>query len=181
MKNSKRILKILLPSILCAVVIYITDMSIEYYPLSFGLIIGFVNWNFHKYKPLIGVSLSVLASYISFSIAYFSLGIFGYTRDMILANTDYAISDDLIGTLAFIISTSVIAPLLVFYLYRFIFTIQKTTFSKVIILISIVLLGLIQYGASVFYETFNSYLLWQVIMALAIQLLINQKINKKVL
>jgi hypothetical protein len=181
--NKTKTIRIFLPSMLCAILIYITNMEISYYPLGFGLIIGIVNWDLHKYNPFFGVLLSVLVSYVSYIIAYFSLAVTGEIADSIFTIN----SDDSKGVLAFIISPFIIAPILVFLLYKFVFNIINTKLTKLVIIFSIVFLVL---QACIFYytdlvsndslenEIFTPYLIWQIVMALAIQIILNQKTSE---
>ena len=156
-------------------------MSLEYYPLSFGLVVGIVNWDVHRYRPILGVLLSLFVSYVSFFIAYFSLGIFGNIRDSILENTNFVISDDSMGVLGFVISPFVIAPLLVFFFYRFVFFIPKSKLTLMTIMFTVLLLAIISYSIISYADNsiVKPYILWQLVMAIALQLIINQKITLK--
>jgi hypothetical protein len=118
MKNNYY-LKIILPSILCFIVIITIKMDIEYYPLSFGLIIGFINWNNHKYGISIGIFLSLLASYTSFFIAFF-------TFPLLFEAFKLLFGEDTGSVTALAISSFIIAPLLVFFLYKYVFHYSKT-------------------------------------------------------
>jgi hypothetical protein len=174
--------KLLLPAILCVLILYITKMSILYYPLSFGLVIGLVNWKLHKYNPYIGVLLSVLVSLISFWLAFFSIGLFSNLGDLITSNTNYVFGD---GAKIYylIVAINIIAPILVFTLYKFVFKIYKTKFSLYIIISSIILLVLVFILNINHYSIFDfrllPYTIWQFIMALALQIIITQNTLKK--
>ena len=48
-------------------------MSLEYYPLSFGIIIGLSNWDRYKIHPLLGVLFCLILSYLAFFGGYFSI------------------------------------------------------------------------------------------------------------
>jgi len=155
-------------------------MSIWYYPLSFGLVIGIINWEAHKYNAYIGVLLSVVVSFISFWLAFFSTGIFSFFCELITNNTNIVIGEKSMINFTYIIAPSIIAPLLVFLSYGFVFDFSKEKFTKYIILISIVLLIL---QSSFFYSN-NDFLkdsrlipftIWQVIMTLSLQLVLHQK------
>lgn len=175
------ICRILLPPILCVFCLYFLIDDLFLYPLTFGLIIGFFNWNFHIYKPLIGVLLSVFVSYLTFFVAYFSLALTAKIFDSF---------GDTGNIIALTISTSIIAPILVFYAYKYVFYISKSKLTLQIILISIVLLILESWF---FYDgslrnddimktikIINPYSVWQIIMAIALQLLITcQKLNEE--
>jgi multisubunit Na+/H+ antiporter MnhB subunit len=175
----KIILKIISPSIICALVILLTELSLDYYPILFGLIIGLVNWDLHKYKPYFGVLLSLLASFGCFFIAFYSSYLVENVVDFIFKDTDYFVGDESRGTLTFIISPFIIAPILVFSAYRYIFNFPKVKQTTWIILISIILLVLIACLAF-YYGIGRPFVFWQVIMALSIQLILYQHKFKKV-
>lgn len=175
-------IKLILPSIICLLVIYVTRISIWYYPLLFGVVIGVINWKKHKYKPFIGVFISVLLSLLSFWLAYFSLGLFSWLKELLLY-TKITIGNDSAKDLSFLISIFVIAPLLVFYSYKFVFNIPKRRATFAIIIVSILLLVLqarfFYYNNTSFFEEewLNkniTFVIWQFIMALAIQLILYQ-------
>lgn len=69
-------LKLILPSILCALIIILFKVKLDYYPIFFGLIIGIINWGKTKYNPFLGVLLSLLASLVIFFVSYFSIPVF---------------------------------------------------------------------------------------------------------
>ena len=171
-------IKILIPAILCVVILYITKMSISYYPLSFGLVIGIVNWKLHKYNPYLGVLLSVLVSMISFWLSFLSMGLFNNLGELITNNTNYVLGD---GAKIYylIIAVYIIAPLLVLRFYKFVFNISKTKFNLTVI-ISVIIILLLIYGIKPNYFIDNypkisPYIIWQFIMALALQLILYQK------
>ena len=174
MQNTKIILKIILPPIICLLIIVLTEMGIEYYPLSFGLIIGFINWNNHKYGISIGIFLSLLASYTSFFIAFF-------TFPLLFEAFKLLFGEDTGSVTALAISSFIIAPLLVFFLYKYVFHYSKTKITNYIILVSVLILITVFYLSDSQYFNFikvlklDHYGIWQVIMALAIQTIIYQK------
>lgn len=180
MKKYKLILSIILPSILCAIVIYITNIPLEYSTLSFGLIIGLVNWEGHKYNPLLGILLSVLASFVSFTIAYFSFAVTGAIFSFMDGDSG--------SVFGLAISTNIIAPLLLLLSYTFVFKIPKTRLTTLVIIFSLIMLVSQSYlhyyidSLSIDfpnYKILKPYTIWQIVMALAIQLLVNQnEVNK---
>jgi hypothetical protein len=169
MKNSFINFKIVLPSIICFLLIRIAKIPFSFYPLSFGLIIGIINWNVHKYNPYLGAISSVIISYTAFYIAYFSFVITGGIVSFM---------GDSGSVLGLTISTYVIAPILVFLFYKFIFKMSNSKLTMLIVIISIFVLVLQNYF---FYsnelnkESLNSFTAWQIVMALALQLIIYQK------
>jgi len=169
------LLKIILAPIVCVLIILSSQFGIEYYPLSFGLVIGFINWNNHKYGLLIGIILSLLASYISFFIAYFSVYLLFEVFKLFLGQDNG-------GVAALMVSSFILAPLLVFFLYKFVFNYSLTKIAKYIIFTSILILIIVFYFSDWQYFKFlkntrlDHYTIWQIAMALAIQLLIHQKV-----
>ncbi len=156
-------------------------IGIDYYPLSFGLVIGIANWKQYKYSPYIGVVISLIISYVAFFIAYASLPVFIELFKFL--NINYR------EVLPIVISSFIIAPLLVFVFYKYLFLFAKSKLTVYIMLCSIISLVII-FCTTVWYhkltmfkyefnEALNPYTLWQVIMALAIQLIINQGVFKK--
>ncbi|WP_345273401.1 hypothetical protein [Flaviramulus aquimarinus] len=180
MEKYKLVLRVILPSMLCAILIHITNISLEYSTLSFGLIIGLINWGGHKYKPLLGVLLSVLASFVSFIIAYLSFAVTGAIFSFMDGDSG--------SVFGLAISTSIIAPLLLFFSCTFVFKIPKTRLTKLVIIFSLIILVSQSYlhyyidSLSIDfpnYKILKPYTIWQMVMALALQLLLNQiEVNK---
>ncbi|GEM_PF-2797478 len=180
MEKYKLVFKVILPSILCAILIYITNIPLEYSTLSFGLIIGLVNWNLHKYKPLLGTLLSVFVSFVSFTISYLSFVATKAIFDSV--NLD---SESVLSTM---VSINVIAPLLLLFSYSFVFKIPKTRLTTLVIIFSLIILvsqSYLHYYIDLLsidfpnYKILKPYILWQMVMALTIQLLVNQNgVNK---
>ncbi|MFL0094806.1 hypothetical protein, partial [Tenacibaculum maritimum] len=107
-------------------------MSIYFYPLSFGFIIGLFNWKKHKYNPYLGTILSLIVSNISFWLAFLCIGIFSAFREFIMNNTSFVIGEDM-NIYYLMISAFIIAPILVFFSYKFIFNLPKTKLSLIVI------------------------------------------------
>lgn len=178
MQKLKIFLKVLTPSFLCAILILITKIPIEYYPLIFGLVLGIFNLNTHKYNSYLGIFLSIIASYASFFVGYFSFPIIAEILKPLF-------SEDKNTLIAMVVAPFIIAPLVTFFSYKFIFNFPEKKVVVFVIISSIFLLvciSLIHILNSEtiqleheFNEILNSYTLWQITMSLAIQLLIYQK------
>ena len=154
---------------ICFILIRIIKVPFNIYPLSFGLIIGLTNWNMHKYKPFLGVLLSIFVSYLAFFIAYFSFALTGSIFSFMKGDSG--------NILGLTISTYIIAPLLVFLLYKTVFKIINSKITFFIITISIFLLIVLFYLCNLIGlidESLDSYTIWQIIMISALQLIINQ-------
>ncbi len=183
-KKYKRVLLVFIPPFVCLLGLKFID-DIDYYPLLFGLIIGFSNWNIHKFKPYLGTVLSVVVSYVSYGLGILSFFVFLFLIELINKNTSYRIGEDDVGIYFHILSPYIIAPLLVFYFYKFVFNVPKTRKTIWIIVISIcLLLGLklfIEFLAKDYIISFQDYKflgkfeIWQFIMALALQLILYQE------
>ncbi|GAB1308027.1 hypothetical protein KH5_07100 [Urechidicola sp. KH5] len=173
-------LKILLPGIICVLVLFLTNMSIWYYPITFGLVIGLLNFRRHVYQPFIGVLLSLAASLVSFWAAYFCLGVFTSLRKKLYTNNEIIV-DDLTFYDA-LITPFVITPLLTFFFYRHVFKIGISRSGFFVIIASVLLLILVFSFFWFYLQEFNfsnklPYMIWQLIMATALQILINKKVN----
>ena len=171
-------LNIILPSIICLIVIVAIKPSIEYYPLSFGLIIGLINFTKYRQTPYLGLLLCLVASYGAFFLGYFSFPLIaGLIKPLLGVDNS--------GVIGLMVSTSIISPLLLVFLYNFVFRYNKIKFTKLIVICSVALLIVVFLTNNFFKELiklnfdFNQpldhYALWQLIMATTIQLLIHKK------
>jgi hypothetical protein len=146
------------------------------FPLVFAIALSVLNFGNYKINQLLGIVLTIMFSYAAFFGGYFSLYITGNI---------FSFLSDLGSALAISISAFVIAPLLFFYGLGYLFSINNTSFVYSIKIISILLLSV--YALLVlgdFIETsfiqsnlslLNPYNLWQIVMALAVQLIIYEK------
>lgn len=185
MKKYNIILNVIIPPLACILSIIFFDKLFYYLPLIFGLVIGISNWKLHKYKPYLGVFLSVLVLYIAYSLTILSFSIYEPIWNFLKENINYIISKEDVSKVGFILSPFIIAPLLVFYAYRFVFNIPKTkitfwviaTFTIFLALQSYILFNKSDYFSTQFkdYKLFNPYVVWQPIMALGLQLILYQK------
>lgn len=183
MMRINNILRIVVSPLFCFLAIYTTRLGIDYYPLIFGLIIGIVNIKGYKFGSFIGVTLSILASYVTFFIAYFSIPLFALVLKPIFG-------EDRAASFVMTFSVFILAPLLVFIAYKFVLGYKNVKNINYIIITTIFLLVIIHtihvryYELTQFKYEFNEslspYTLWQVIMALAIQLIMYQDKLKKV-
>ncbi|QMU64983.1 MAG: hypothetical protein GKR88_12240 [Flavobacteriaceae bacterium] len=178
MKILEKNTSIIIAPFLCAVLIVFTKLPLEYYPLSFGLVIAVVNWKISSRNSYLRTFLCVLFSYTSFFAGYFT--------PHILSNAFVPLfGQDIGGIVALTLSVCLISPLLLFFLFRFIFKYPKKKFVIKVTAISVITLFLISLFHTwnvdtlkfqhEFNEILNPYTLWQVIMALAIQLLVRQQ------
>lgn len=167
------IIKTILAPLLCFVVIKTAAISLCYYPLLFGSAISMVNWKKNKYGSYLGVFLCLIASYSSFYIACHSLPFVMIFFNLILNDCDSA------AITALILNTFVMAPLLVFFCFRFLFPYPKTKYSLIVI-ISVILFILLLCFLFYFFTRNGgiAFIYWPVIMAFALQLLIYQKIDE---
>lgn len=178
----KHLLNIIIPSLICFCLLFFPKISFGIYPLIFGLIIGLFNANKTKgLHSLIIILLSVILSYTVFYISYFSMIPIGFLLNALFENV---LNDEIIGVLVFFISPYIIAPLIMFYFYKLLFKINTTKLGNIIIIISVLLI-VIQwcffYYLKLNTNSINSFISWQVIMALGIQIMIYQDrlINKE--
>jgi hypothetical protein len=171
-------IKIIMPSVICTLFLSIKSIEdIQYSILLFGFVIGVFNRNVHKYEMDLGAFLSILVSCISYGLGMLSY--FGALYLIDFFNFETMLNKE-IGGVFLLLSSVVIAPLLLFNLYKFVFKIPKTKNTNWIIIISIILLVVLsQFFTFKDSKTDDVYriffIIWQVIMALALQLILYQK------
>lgn len=175
--------KIVLPSTLYVVLLNLKD---NFWGFQFVLIFGFIIILFNKKKLknhfigslLLSILLSFLVLFLSMGISsaiqYFVADIIGFN---IKADT-YILAMQA-NDLYFLVAIGIISPILMFYCYRILFKIKKTNYTIYIKWISIIILLLLGI-TNVLSSKDNSILIsWQIIMALALQLILYQKELKK--
>lgn len=180
--KSKLILtgKIILPPALCVVIIYFLKTYIDFqFIVTFGIIIILFNKNKTKHSFNLSLLYSIL---LCFLVLVLSMGV---------GNLIYIIKDELFINLLpndflkrlHIIPKSIVSPLLMFYSYKLLFKIENTNYFRVIKWTSVLIM--IAFGLSnLFFVNENLFVLWQFIMALALQLILYKKeifelINRK--
>lgn len=168
--------KVIFPPIICWLILYYQGKNLFVFPLIFALVIGFVNINKFKFNFLKSLLLFLFFSYVSFFVGYFG--------SFILAKLLGTLGD-LGNIIAIIISAFIISPTLLYYSYSYIFKLLKTKFSIYVMAISLILMFIISFftlyvmdyiSDNNFFDTklLNPFVLWQVIMALALQLILYQ-------
>lgn len=177
-KNNAILLsRIIFPSIICWLILYYQVKNLFMFPLIFTLVIGLVNINKFKFNFLKSLLLCLFFSYLSFLVGYFGSFILGKLLGSL---------GDLGNIIAIIISAFIISPMLLYYSYSYIFKIFKTKFNIYVMTITLILMFIISFytlyvmdyisGNNFFdIKLQNPFFLWQVIMALAFQLILYQK------
>lgn len=167
--------KVVLPAILCVVLTqYFINTYWEYLViLVFGISIVLFNYSKTKYNFIWSFLIAIILSYI---VYFLSILISGVIKFILMGgDLDKKIEGFIFGidinVLFILIPISIISPLLMFYCYRVIFDINKTNYFTLIKWISLVVLIFIGFVSN-FYEDGYLYIYWQVIMALALQLII---------
>ena len=117
--------------------------------------------------------------YISYLLAFGSIYLISELINIIFINDNYFVSGESKGFIGFVIGPFIIAPLLVFLSIKFVFGFPKTKQTVIIISTSIVFLVLYSCLAFYYEITGKPYVVWQLVMALAVQLLVYQKEPKR--
>ncbi|MCA0957454.1 hypothetical protein LCL86_00250 [Muricauda ruestringensis] len=191
MKRLPYIFKIILPVLVAALGLVIVYKKIDFYPLLLGLIIGVFNWNLHRINSIISTLICVIASYVVYGISILSFAIYVPIEEVLSNSLGYTIGKDQIAEVGFIITPFVIAPILMFLAVKFIFKTVKRRHTTLIIFMTILVLVLqalifhhstfigIEATQKEFYD--YPYILWVIIMVLAIQLILfNDNPNKSI-
>lgn len=185
MKSTELTSKIILPPIVLIIFIYIfsileilNDISLLYYPISFGLVLGLFNWKLSKFsnKIILLIIFSIIICIVSFFIGFFSLGVYNLFENTI----KLSLGEDDGKMWIIIISTCLIAPIALFQLLKLIFKFKKDKFNffvKVITIILLIIQFLCFYKFSnnkiennSFYNLISPFTFWQFIMIISLQL-----------
>lgn len=176
--DSMKLFKIILPAIICLFFsLYIEDLDL--YPMFFAIIIGLLNFN--KAQNILYVFLYIFLSYCSYLAGIITFIGLNEIFDYILINKSDIIS--------IIISVFVIAPIFLVFSSIFIFKIRANIGFTFTITISFIVFLVIYYlltnkvGDNFLNNNFivlNVKKMWLIIMALLVQLIINQRelVNK---
>lgn len=172
-------LRILLPVLLCILSLSVFKIQLDYYPISFALIISVINWDNSQLKPVYSLILNIISSFIIFLIFYI-------TSLFLIKGLSPLLGENLSSLIGFTLGAFILAPIAVFLTYnKFIFLFPKTKLTIYLMIISIIILTIISItffycsdnGFYDFLKKFNvdHYVLWQIVMTLTIQLIIYQK------
>ncbi len=171
-------IKILLAPILCVLSVFIFKLDLDFFPLVFSIVISVINFKKFKTNPFLGSIYSLL---LSFSIYVASLSV----SLLSIKCFETIFGESVSGLIGTILGTFILAPLLVYEAYRFLFTYTRTKKTIFIISISILVLitlfvltfySIIKTNYKIFdYNTIDIYCIWQIVVALALQLIIYQK------
>lgn len=172
--------RVILPAILSSAIVFILEGNLWLAPLIFGLIVGLVNWKVDKYNQFFGCLFSVFLSYVVFALGWFGAGFWKYILEYLFGNI---FSKNDIFNLTFLITTFIIAPLLIYLLYRLLFKFPMTIFTlfatvfSIIILVCIVLFLPIGDDKQNLMSNFSVWhvIIWQLIVIMTLQIMIVQK------
>ena len=164
----------------------IFKLDIGYHVLFFGLIIVLFNLEKTKYNNLLSIVFSIIISYLAFFISiglYFGIGYILMQFIELDKLEEISIYGYNIKNLLMLLPISIFSPILMFLLYKFLFKINKSNYTRIIIWITIIVLiifGLVKKD----FEDENASAFWQLIMALSLQLILYKKevfefINRK--
>lgn len=183
LKNILLVGRVILPAILCVLLIcaferleYFKYNAIYFIISSFGIIAILLNLKKIKHNFILSFLISVVLSYAVFFLSIFISGVIKFIFFM-RGDIDKKVEGVVLGydinALLLLIPVAIVSPLLMFYSYRIIFKIEKTSyfiFIKWASIVVLILLGTI----NDFYDDGYMYIYWQVTMALALQLILYQ-------
>jgi len=188
--NILMISKIVLPAFLCVVLIYFFKVyeSFKYILLYLNILtFGIVIILFNKEKTKHDFILSFLFSAVlCFLVLFLSMGVSSAIQYFINDIIGFKIKEGVYilamqtNDLYALIAIGIISPILMFYCYRVLFKIKKTNYFIIVKWVSVfilIVLGL----SNVLFEDEKYFMLWQFIMALALQLILYQKELKTLL
>lgn len=175
------LLRIILPSFICVLLFKIFTIDISYHVFFFGFIIAVFNLNKTNYNYIVSLVFSICLSYLAFLISiglYFGIGYILMQFIQLDKLEEISIFNYNFKNFLMLFPITVFSPLLVFVFYKVLFKIDNGYYFRVVKWITISLLviyGIIQKD----FENESISVFWQLIMALSIQLVINEKQIKK--
>ncbi len=168
------IIKIILPSLICLLSFKLFKIDIGYHVLFFGIVIILFNLNKAKYNYIISIISSIGISYLVFFISiglYFGIGYILMQFIELDKLEEFSLHSYNVKNFIMLLPISIFSPILMFLFYKFLFKMNKSYYTKVIIWVTII--ALIIFGIIIKdFEDKSSSAFWQFIMALAIQLVI---------
>jgi len=178
LKNILLVSRVILPAIICALLILILKQYMEYqFILIFGIAIILFNYGKTRYNFILSFLLSVILSYGVFFLAILIPGVIGFLA--MGGGLDGKKPEMILGvnmnSFFYITTVAIIAPLFMFYCYRILFKTEKIKYFNLIKWVSVVVLLI--FGVTNVYSVMEDSILiyWQVVMALALQLILYQK------
>lgn len=177
---------ILVPTIVCFIISYLLDKKflssspIYLIPIFFGIILGYFNSKYYRYKIYFNQIIQVvfISTTISFLCLFFVLISYLLIVEIInifIESLSITFGKESISKLAIFFSTYLVAPLSIIFAFKSIFMYPKGKITKFIILVFLtvfILLGFLIYKEIIVNKL---SLLWFPIMVLSIQLILYQK------
>jgi len=190
LKNILLVGRVILPAILCAFFVFLFE-KLEYFKYnsiyfvisSFGIITVLLNLKKIKYNIVISLILSLNLCFFVFFVSMAIGGGIFYFLEKIMSFFSLNIeeSSNILFNSNNITSIAIIAPLLMFYLYSFILKINRSRFFYITIFSSIVILIVLGLTKVLFGNNVKMFIVWQFIVALALQLILYQEELKAIL
>ena len=177
------IAKITLPAAICVLLFIFLEWDIGYHVLFFSLAIILFNYDKVKYAYATSFIFSVGLSYTAFFVSialYFGIGYIIMQVIELDKLDDISIFGFNSKQLLLLIPVAIISPILMFFSYQILFKIKKSNYFKTIKWTTIIILVLFGILRQNFKDGYSS-IFWQLIMALALQLILYQKELKTLL
>ncbi|MFK5968981.1 MAG: hypothetical protein QM487_02520 [Candidatus Marithrix sp.] len=169
--------KIILPSIICALLFIILEFDIGYHVLFFSLVIILFNFGKIKYSHTLSFILSAGLSYMVFFVSialYFGIGYIIMQIIELDKLDDISIFGYKSKQLLLLIPVAIISPILMFLSFQILFKIEKSNYFKIIKWITIIMLSIIGIIRQNFENEYSS-IYWQFAMVFALQLILYKK------
>lgn len=172
------LINLLLPVILCIINAYLTKENDYFFMASFVIIIATCNLKKSKYSIIKTFLLSFLISLLVIGISIICYFISGYIIDLLTDYDSISISNSNVSLvdLTYLIQIALISPILFFYGFKFVLKINFTGITLLIIFLAIILIFIVGFTPLKYEKKyfFDIYVLWQIIIAFAIQLILYQ-------
>ncbi|GAA4281875.1 hypothetical protein [Gaetbulibacter aestuarii] len=173
-RNKLKLLLKLFSPIISVIILIATDANFYVYPVVFSLIVALTNLEHLKHKTIIGVLLCVAFSYIAFFVGILGANILDKIFVALGIQKEFRLFVGLNLDVVYTISTFVLSPMAVFFLFKYVFKFPKTKITFWTQFFAIIILIMNSMVPEWAFGLFNVFNFWQIIMILALQIIMNQ-------
>ena len=175
MNNVILSLKLFVTPFLSIAILSLIDYDLAFYPLAFSLVLSISNYQKFKYPLALGILLSVLFAYLALLGGWLTHGILYKVIHFLNIPNDVHIGDWFYTDVAFCMAVFLVAPILTYTFYKYLFKNARSRLSTIIFASTIWILFILSlFNNNLEREFFNMFNIWQLIIIFGMQLMINQ-------
>ena len=174
-RNKLKLLLKLFSPIISVLILIATDANFYVYPMVFSLIVALTNLENFKHNPIIGTLLCVAFSYVAFFVGILGANLFDKLFVGLELQKEFRLGTWINLDVVYTISTFILSPMVVFFLFKYIFKFPKTSITFWTQFFAIIILMMNSIVPEWVFGLFNVFSFWQIIMILSLQIIMNQR------